>query len=145
MDEQHRGRSFGRWYILGLICLMYLITYLDRVNISVAAPLLMKHFHINKLEWGLVLSVFSWTYSTFQIPIGMLSDKYGPRKVMAVLVSFGMAIAGTLLCLSVAGLVTSGLRVGEDDEFGGLDLSQHGENAYVFGASSYGGGGHGAS
>ena len=35
-DGKHQGASYGRWYILGLICLMYLITYLDRVNISTA-------------------------------------------------------------------------------------------------------------
>ena len=66
-----------RRLVLFAVCLVYLITYLDRVNISVAAPLMMKHFGLNKLQWGLVLSVFSWTYSSFQIPIGMLSDKFG--------------------------------------------------------------------
>ena len=63
-------------------------------------------------------------------------------QLLAVLVSFGIAIAGTLICLSIAGLVAGGIRVNEDDEFGGLDLSQHGENAYVFGAGGYAGGGH---
>ncbi len=52
-----------RYIVLFIVCLVYLITYLDRVAISVAAPLMMKDFGINKLEWGLVLSVFSWTYS----------------------------------------------------------------------------------
>ena len=101
-----------RW-VLFAVCLVYLITYLDRVNISVAAPLMMKHFHINKLEWGLVLSVFSWTYSTFQIPIGMLSDKFGPRKVMAVLVSgWSVLTAATGLAWSFASLVVIRLLFG---------------------------------
>src|SRR5262249_10148282 len=37
-EAEQKKASYGRWYILGLICLMYLITYLDRVNISTAAP-----------------------------------------------------------------------------------------------------------
>ena len=37
-EAQQAGRSYGRWYILGVICLMYLITYLDRVVMSNTAP-----------------------------------------------------------------------------------------------------------
>lgn len=77
-----------RYIVLFVVCLVYLITYLDRVAISVAAPLMMKDFGINKLEWGLVLSVFSWTYASFQIPIGLLGDKLGARKVLAAIVCF---------------------------------------------------------
>jgi hypothetical protein len=40
MEQPITRRSMGRWYILGLISLMYLITYLDRVNISTAAPVI---------------------------------------------------------------------------------------------------------
>jgi sugar phosphate permease len=94
-----------RW-VLFFVCLVYLITYLDRVNISVAAPLMMKHFHINKLEWGIVLSVFSWTYSSFQIPVGMLSDRFGPRKVLAAIVAaWSVLTAATALAWSFSSLV----------------------------------------
>ena len=57
------------------------------------------------------------------------------------------AIVGSLVCLAIAGAVTGGLRVNEDDEFAGLDLSQHSENAYLFATGGYGGalaGGHGS-
>jgi len=60
------------------------------------------------------------------------------NQVLAVLVSYGLAIAGSLACLAITSAVTGGLRVNEDDEFAGLDLSQHGESAYVFGAGGYG-------
>jgi Amt family ammonium transporter len=63
-------------------------------------------------------------------------------QIAAVLVTYVIAIAGTLVCLGVTGAVTGGLRVNEDDEFAGLDLSQHSENAYVFATGGYGGASH---
>lgn len=77
-----------RMWVLFVVCLVYFITYLDRVNISVAAPVIMKEFAISKVELGTVFSAFSLSYFLFQIPIGMLGDKYGPRKVLAGLVTF---------------------------------------------------------
>ncbi len=68
-------------------------------------------------------------------------------QVAAVLLTYGIAIVGSLVCLSIAAAVTGGLRVNEDDEFAGLDLSQHSENAYQFATGGYGGAfaaGHGA-
>ena len=59
-------------------------------------------------------------------------------QIMAVLLTYVIAIVGTLICLAIAGAVTGGIRVDEDDEFAGLDLSQHSESAYVFGASAGG-------
>jgi len=52
-------------------------------------------------------------------------------QIAAVVVSYAIAIVGSLVCLAIAGAVTGGLRVDEEDEFSGLDLSQHGERAYV--------------
>src|SRR5216110_871756 len=60
-------------------------------------------------------------------------------QVVAVLVTYVLAVVGSLLCLAITGVVTGGLRVSEDDEFAGLDLSQHSESAYVFASGSYGG------
>ena len=60
------------------------------------------------------------------------------NQVRAVLVSYGLAILGTIVCLAITGVVTGGLRANEDEEFVGLDLSQHSENAYVFAPSAYG-------
>jgi Amt family ammonium transporter len=53
-------------------------------------------------------------------------------QVLATLFTYGLAIVGTLVCLGIAGAVTGGIRVDQDDEFAGLDLSQHSESAYVF-------------
>ena len=50
--------SRGRWYVLLLISAMYLITYLDRVNISAAAPLISQEFGFDKITMGVIFSAF---------------------------------------------------------------------------------------
>src|ERR1700694_3041017 len=78
-------RSKGRWYILSLISLMYLITYLDRVNISTAAPIISKEFGFDKITMGIIFSAFGWAYALFQVPGGWLSDRFGARPVLATI------------------------------------------------------------
>jgi ammonium transporter, Amt family len=57
-------------------------------------------------------------------------------QVAAVLVTYVLAALGAVVCLMIASAVCGGLRVDQDDEFSGLDLSQHSESAYVFGGAS---------
>jgi Amt family ammonium transporter len=57
-------------------------------------------------------------------------------QVFATLLTYALAIVGSLICLGIAGALTGGIRVDEDAEFSGLDLSQHSENAYVMGAAA---------
>ncbi len=80
--------SRGRWYILLLISVMYLITYLDRVNISTAAPLISKEFGFDKITMGYIFSAFVWAYALFQVPGGWLSDRFGARKVLGTIVAY---------------------------------------------------------
>ena len=87
-DTKHRVASRGRWYILGLICLMYLITYLDRVNISTAAPAISQEFGFNKITMGAIFSAFVWAYALFQVPGGWLNDRFGARTVLTAIVTY---------------------------------------------------------
>jgi sugar phosphate permease len=80
--------SRGRWYVLLLISVMYLITYLDRVNISTAAPAISKEFGFDKVTMGIIFSAFVWAYALFQVPGGWLSDRFGPRGVLAGVVTY---------------------------------------------------------
>jgi sugar phosphate permease len=84
-----------RWWILFLISLMYLIAYMDRSNISVAQPEIAKEFGLSKTAMGLVLAAFTWAYALGQIPAGWLGDRFGPRKVLAVIMSW-WAIAAAM-------------------------------------------------
>ena len=78
----------GRWYILLLISLMYLITYLDRVNISTAAPVISKEFGFDKITLGAIFSAFVWAYALFQVPGGWLGDRLGPRRILTAIVTY---------------------------------------------------------
>lgn len=74
-----------RYKILFVLCLMYFIAYIDRVNISIAAPLLKKEMGLSPTELGLVFSAFAYPYAAMQIIGGWLSDKFGPRKILMIL------------------------------------------------------------
>jgi sugar phosphate permease len=80
--------SRGRWYILLLISMMYLITYLDRVNISTAAPVISKEFGFSNITMGYIFSAFVWAYALFQVPGGWLSDRFGARGVLGAVVAY---------------------------------------------------------
>jgi sugar phosphate permease len=88
MDAQPTRPSKGRWYILFLISLMYLITYLDRVNISAAAPVISKEFGFDKVTMGAIFSAFVWAYALFQVPGGWLGDRFGPRRMLTIIVTY---------------------------------------------------------
>jgi len=80
--------SRGRWYVLLLISVMYLITYLDRVNISTAALEISKEFGFDKVTMGVIFSAFVWAYALFQVPGGWLSDRFGARGVLTGVVAY---------------------------------------------------------
>ncbi len=92
MEQPITRRSMGRWYILVLISLMYLITYLDRVNISTAAPVISKEFGFDKITMGVIFSAFTWAYAMFQVPGGWLGDRFGARNVLTTIVTYWSAM-----------------------------------------------------
>ncbi|WP_206952442.1 MFS transporter [Trinickia acidisoli] len=72
----------GRVFML--LCLMYFIEYIDRVNLSIAAPVLKRTLHLSNTELGVALSAFGYCYATFQIINGYLGDRIGPRRMLAI-------------------------------------------------------------
>jgi MFS family permease len=70
--------------ILGLLCVMYFITYVDRVNISTLAPMISSDLHLSNTQLGLVLSVFGYPYALLQILGGGAADRFGARTTLAI-------------------------------------------------------------
>jgi|SRR5579864_9064490 len=68
--------------MLAGLCVMYMITYIDRVNISTAAPILSKDLGLSKTELGLVFSAFAVPYGFLQPFGGWFGDRFGPRWVL---------------------------------------------------------------
>ena len=85
-----------RYLILALMCLMYFIAYIDRVNIGVAGPLIKKEMGLTPTELGIMFSAFAYPYAAMQILGGWCADRFGPRIVLTVLSVIWAA--ATILC-----------------------------------------------
>ncbi|MDJ0982065.1 MAG: MFS transporter [Kiloniellales bacterium] len=80
---------------LGPFALGYFFSYLFRAVNAVVAPDLVADVGLTAAELGLVTSAYLFAFAAFQLPLGLLLDRYGPRRVQAVLVC--CAAAGALL------------------------------------------------
>jgi ACS family D-galactonate transporter-like MFS transporter len=70
-----------RWIIGVLLGAGVLVNYIDRINLSVAAPQLQKEFNLSPEELGMLFSAFFWSYSLLQVPGGLVLDRFGVMKV----------------------------------------------------------------
>ncbi|PYR21180.1 MAG: MFS transporter [Acidobacteria bacterium] len=92
---------------------MYFIAYIDRVNISVAGPTIRKELELTPTELGLIFSAFAYPYAAMQIAGGWMSDRFGPRLVLAMLsLVWATATILTGVSWSVASLVVFRILVG---------------------------------
>ena len=73
-----------RYKIVGLLFSGTIINYIDRVNISVAAPVIMADSGWSKSEFGMVFSAFLVGYAVLQLPGGLVADRWSARKVLAL-------------------------------------------------------------
>jgi MFS transporter, ACS family, glucarate transporter len=76
----------SRHGVVALLVLLFGITYLDRVCISVAGPRMQQDLHIGPIGWGWVTGAFTISYCLFEIPSGILADRIGPRRVLTRIV-----------------------------------------------------------
>jgi MFS family permease len=75
-----------RTKVLAFAFLLAVVTYLDRICISAAAPFIMDDLHLSVVQMSLVFSAFTLAYSLFEIPSGWLGDVRGPRRVLTRIV-----------------------------------------------------------
>ncbi|MGH9600513.1 MAG: MFS transporter [Terracidiphilus sp.] len=91
-----------RWRIAWLLGIGVLINYFDRVNLSVSHGALFAAFGISNIAFGYLSAAYNWTYAACQIPIGVVLDKLGVRRVQRAgtfvwsLASFAAAVTPTL-------------------------------------------------
>ena len=75
-----------RHIVLWATVAAYMITYMDRVVISTAVPVIQKDLGFSLVTMGWILSAFRWGYALFQIPGGWLGDRIGPRRALSLIV-----------------------------------------------------------
>jgi sugar phosphate permease len=68
--------------VLALLCLMYMITYIDRVNIATAANAIQRELRLSNTQLGFLQSAFGYPYLLFQIFGGWVGDRFGPRRTL---------------------------------------------------------------
>lgn len=73
-----------RWLIAGMVGAFAFVSYIERMNISVAAELMMPDLGLTKIQMGQVFSSFLVGYAIFQVPAGKLGDFIGPRVTLAL-------------------------------------------------------------
>src|SRR5215467_2042108 len=100
-----KTKPFGdqlRKVLVAYVFLIIAMSYLDRVNLSIAGPAVQKQFGLSDVQLGYVFSALWCGYALFQVPGGRLADRIGPRRVLAL----GMLWAGVFTALT--GFVPSG-------------------------------------
>src|SRR6266478_4334757 len=90
-----------RHRVLALLFVLSMITFLDRVCLSVAGPRMQQELDIGPETWGWVTGIFALAYGIFQIPVGALGDRIGPRRVLFAIVLWWSA------CTWLTGSVSS--------------------------------------
>jgi len=73
-----------RWHIIGLLTLITALTYLDRLNLSIAGKYIQDEYALSTQTLGWILSAFVLGYALFQVPGGWLGDRFGPRGVLTL-------------------------------------------------------------
>lgn len=79
--DQHPALPRRRWRIAWLLGFGILVNYFDRVNLSVSHDALVGAFGISDFAFGCLSSAYNWTYAACQLPIGVILDKLGVRRV----------------------------------------------------------------
>ncbi|MDO5745115.1 MAG: MFS transporter [Micrococcaceae bacterium] len=96
-----------RYVVAFMLFLTVVINYLDRSNLSVAAPLISEEFGLDTAQQGFLLSAFGWTYAAMQLPGGWLVDRVPPRLLYPIclvlwsLATIFMGMAGSFVALIV--------------------------------------------
>lgn len=109
-----------RWRIAWLLGIGVLVNYFDRVNLSVSHDSLFVAFGLSDIAFGYLSGAYNWTYAMCQLPIGVLLDKFGVRRIGRIstllwsVASFGAAASPGIPGLFAARLA---LGVGEAPTF----------------------------
>jgi MFS family permease len=85
-DAARNKPTRTRYWVVVSAVVLSVITYIDRVAISQAAPLITAELDLTREQMGWAFSAFGLGYFLFQVPGGWLSDWIGPRRVLAGIV-----------------------------------------------------------
>jgi MFS transporter, ACS family, glucarate transporter len=76
------GETHLRWFLVFWLFILSAVSYLDRVNISIASDQIADSYHLSDVQLGKIFSAFPFGYALFQTIGGRLADYFGPRRVL---------------------------------------------------------------
>ncbi|HLI82710.1 MAG TPA: MFS transporter [Bryobacteraceae bacterium] len=106
--------------VLALLCALYLILFVNRVNLSTAAPLVKAELGLSNTQLGLVFSAFAIPYAVLQLAGGWIGDTFGPRLVLSVccaVVALSTAFTGAAAGFASLFVLRIALGLGEGPAF----------------------------
>ena len=110
-----------KWIVFALIFLGIVVSYIDRGNLSLATQPILRDFHLNPKDMGVLLSAFFWTYALFQLPAGYLIDRFGIRTVYAAAFTlWSLASASIAISRGPGDIIASRLLLGFAESVGPL-------------------------
>src|ERR1700722_4030828 len=106
----------ARHAVLALTVAVYMITYMDRTIIASAMPLIQKEFGFSLIPVGWILASFRWGFTLFQLPSAWFGDKIGPRRALAIIVTWWSVFTSlTTFAWSAASMVAIRFIFGEGE------------------------------
>jgi len=102
-----------RWRIAWLLGFGVLINYFDRVNLSVSHNALNVDFGISDVTFGYLLGAYNWSYALCQLPMGVVLDKFGVRRVGSIsTLIWSIACFAAAMAQRIGGLFSARLLLG---------------------------------
>jgi MFS transporter, ACS family, glucarate transporter len=110
MSEHLMTGPAVRWRILGLMVVGALVSYVLRLNMSVAGEAMIRDLSLTPVQFGLILSAFAWGYAIFQVPGGVIGELLGPRLTLTLAITAWGVI--TLATAALPGAAAPAVIVG---------------------------------
>ena len=111
MTSAVQSSSHYRWVTLGLLLVISMVTYIDRVNVSIAGRYIRKSYGLSSMKMGKIFSAFIFVFALFQIPSGWLAERAGPCRLLTFAILWWSlfttvtALAGTLFTARLLGIL----------------------------------------
>jgi ACS family glucarate transporter-like MFS transporter len=119
-------RTNFRWWLAFFAMLMTFMSYIDRINLAVTTPAIIKELHFTKVQIGTFQTVFFLCYALFQIPSGTLTEFFGHRRIVPLALTWWSVFTSlTAFCRGFSTwIVVRGLfGIGEAPIYPGLNAA----------------------
>ena len=80
----HNTNRSHAWFIWMIAVIYYLYEYIHRIAPSVMVSDLMQSFQVNAEMLGNLSAIYFYVYAVFQVPVGMIADRYGPKRPLLI-------------------------------------------------------------